>query len=75
MNAPCKLILTALVFAGLSPLAGGCLGPSTDTDIYYGPHRDPWFQDDPWMDGPRWYGQTRVQPQIGVYLYPPRHWH
>ena len=41
--------------------------------VYYGPHRDPWFHDDLWMDGHRWYGGPQIETSVGIYLHPPRH--
>jgi hypothetical protein len=43
------------------------------TGVYYGPQRDPWFRDDPWMDGHRWYGgEPRGNANVGIYIHPPR---
>ena len=51
-------------------ISDGYVGVSNG--VYYGPHRDPWFRDDPWMDGHRWYGGPRVDTSIGIYIHPPR---
>ncbi len=75
MNTPPKISCARLVLVGsLLALAGcftdGYIGMSNG--VYYGPHRDPWFLDDPWMDGHRWYGGPHVDANIGIYLHPPR---
>jgi hypothetical protein len=68
-----KTLLASLLLAG--GLQFGLSSCATDgyvgTGVYYGPQRDPWFRDDAWVDGHRWYGGPPVQPEIGVYIYPP----
>ena len=71
-----KILLGSLILAGVlfglsSCVADGYVGVSNG--VYYGPHRDPWFRDDPWMDGHRWYGEPRFDTNIGIYIHPPRH--
>ena len=65
----------ALALAVLSAGLGGCFTEGyigVSNGVYYGPHRDPWFRDDPWMDGHRWYGGPRVEANGGIYIHPPR---
>jgi hypothetical protein len=69
-------LLVGLQF-GLSSCATEGSG-SVETGVYYGPryrYRDPWFRDDPWVDGHGWYRGNR-QPERGgsvdIYLSPPR---
>lgn len=68
-----KTLLASLLLAG--GLQFGLSSCATDgyvgTGVYYGPQRDPWFRDDAWVDGHRWYGGPPVQPEIGVYIHPP----
>lgn len=71
-----KILLGALVLAGLQFGLSSCITDGyVGTGVYYGPYyRDPWFRDDPWVDGHRWYGGgPRVETNIGIYLHPPRH--
>ena len=65
------LILVGLQFGLSSCITDGYVGVSNG--VYYGPRRDPWFRDDPWMDGHGWYGGPRVDTSIGIYIHPPRH--
>jgi hypothetical protein len=65
------LLLTGSQFVLTSCYTDGYIGVSNG--VYYGPHRDPWFRDDPWMDGHRWYGGYEPNASIGIYLHPPRH--
>ncbi len=75
MSSPRQIFLSAAVlivlsFGLTSCVTDGYIGVSNG--IYYGPHRDPWFRDDPWMDGHRWYGEPNLNANIGIYLHPPR---
>lgn len=75
MKTRLKLTSTFLVFAALAVALGGCFTEGyigVSEGVYYGPHRDPWFRDDPWMDGHRWYGGPRVETNVGIYIHPPR---
>jgi hypothetical protein len=68
-----KIFLGALILIGLQFALSSCLtGVDVGTGVYYGPRRDPWFHDDAWVDGHRWYGEPRGGASVGVYLYPPR---
>ena len=69
------LLCRSLVLAGLSLGLTSCLSDGyigVSDGIYYGPHRDPWFHDDPWMDGHHWYGRPSFNASFGLYLHPPR---
>ena len=63
-----SLLLLGLQFALSSCVVDGYVG----TGVYYGPRRDPWFRDDPWVDGRGWYGEPRGGVDVGIYLHPPR---
>jgi len=68
-----RLLLVSLVFAGLQFGLSSCVTDgSVRSGVYYGAHRDPWFRDDPWMDGNRGWGEPRGEASIGIYLHPPR---
>jgi hypothetical protein len=68
-----KILLGSLILVGLQFGLGSCLtGPSGRTGVYYGPQPDPWFRDDSWVDGHRWYGGPHVDTTIGIYIHPPR---
>ena len=69
-----KILLGALILVGLQLGLSSCVTDAyVGTGVYYGPHyRDPWFRDDPWMDGHRWYGEPRGSINVGIYLHPPR---
>jgi hypothetical protein len=70
-----KILLSAVILAGLSFAVEGCVADGyvgVSNDVYYGPRRDPWFRDDPWMDGHGWYGGPRNNVNVGIYLHPPR---
>ncbi len=72
-----KFFLGALLLAGLSLGLTSCYTDGyvgVSNGVYYGPHRDPWFHDDPWMDGHRWYGyrEPRGDVNVGIYIHPPR---
>jgi hypothetical protein len=71
-----KILLGSLILIGLQFLLSSCLTDAyvgVGTGVYYGPGRDPWFRDDPWMDGHRWYGGPPISTSVGIYIYPPRH--
>ena len=75
MKTSRKILLGSLLLAGLQFGLSSCVtGAYVGPEVYYGPNRDPWFRDDPWMDGYRWHGEPRGDANIGIYLYPPRHW-
>jgi hypothetical protein len=71
-----KIFLGSLIIVGLSFGLGGCIADGyvgVSEGVYYGPrYRDPWFRDDPWVDGHRWYGEPRGGANIGIYIHPPR---
>ena len=68
-----KILLGSLILAGLQFGLISCVTDgSVATGVYYGPQRDPWFRDDSWVDGHRWYGGPRVEPSVGIYIHPPR---
>lgn len=77
MKSFSKFLLGALLLSGLQFASSGCVADGyVSESVYYGPHRDPWFRDDPWMDGGRrWYRDEPVGPGVGIYIYPPRHRH
>ena len=64
-----KILLGSLILVGLQIGLSSCV---TDDSVYYGPHRDPWFRDDSWVDGHRWYGGPRANTNVQVYIHPPR---
>jgi hypothetical protein len=74
-----KIILSAFLLVGLQFGLSSCVtdgSVSVDTGVYYGHrYRDPWFRDDPWMDGHGWYRGNR-EPRRGgdvdIYISPPR---
>lgn len=66
-----SLLLIGLQFGLSSCVTHGYIGVSSG--VYYGPLRDPWFHDDPWVDGHHWYGGPRVGSNLEVYIHPPRH--
>ena len=71
-----KILLGSFLLAGLSFGLSSCITDGyvgVSNGVYYGPHRDPWFRDDPWLDGHGWYGGPRVDANIGIYIHPPRH--
>jgi hypothetical protein len=68
-----KILLGSLILAGLQFGLSSCVTDgSRRTGVYYGPQRDPWFRDDPWMDGHRWYGEPRADANVRIYIHPPR---
>jgi len=73
MKTLAQLLLGSLLLTGVQLALTGCVADGyVGESVYYGPHRDPWFRDDPWMDSRPWY---RDEPRGGVDLYisPPRH--
>ena len=71
-----KILLGSLILAGLHFGLSGCVADAyVGTDVYYGPRRDPWFHDDPWMDGNRGFRGDRYPNgggSVDVYISPPR---
>ena len=68
-----KIFLSSFVVTALQFGLSGCVSEGyVGTGVYYGPHRDPWFRDEGWMDGNRWYGEPRSEVNLGIYLHPPR---
>ncbi len=65
-----SFLLVGLQFGLSSCVSDGYVGVSDG--VYYGPRRDPWFHDDAWVDGHRWYGAPRNEVSVGVYIHPPR---
>jgi len=75
MKSTGKILLGSLVVAGLSFALSGCVADGyvgVSNGVYYGPGRDPWFHDGPWMDGHGWYGEPQGSVDVGIYLHPPR---
>ena len=69
-----KILLGLLALAGLQFGLSSCvIDGSAGNDVYYGPHGDPWFRDDSWVDGYRWNDGPRADANVGIYIYPPRH--
>ena len=65
-----KIFLGAVLLSGLSFTTSGCVA-DVGGGVYYGPHRDPWFHDDVWVDGrSHWYGGGGGRTV--VYISPPR---
>ena len=68
-----KILLGFLLLAGLQFGLTSCLTDSSvASGVYYGPQSDPWFRDDPWMDGHEWYRGPPVTPDVEIYIHPPR---
>jgi len=70
-----KILLGSILLSGLPLMFSGCVTDGyVGESVYYGPHyRDPWFHDDPWMDGGRWGREgPRSGGSVGVYIHPPR---
>jgi hypothetical protein len=68
-----KILLGSLILVGLQFGLSSCVTDGyAGTGVYYGPQRDPWFRDDSWVDGHRWYGGPPIQAEVGIYIYPPR---
>lgn len=68
-----KILLGSLILVGLQFGLSSCITDAyVGTGVYYGPQRNPWFRDDAWVDGHRWYGGPPVQTDIGIYIHPPR---
>ncbi len=75
MNSLRKILLGAVLAGGALIAFSGCASGGyvgVREDVYYGPRRDPWFHDDPWMDGHHWYRDREPPNQIGIYISPPR---
>jgi len=75
MKPSAKIILGYLLLSGLQFALSGCVADGyVSESVYYGPsYRDPWFHDDPWVDGHRWYHDRPVGGSVDIYLSPPRH--
>ena len=68
-----KILLGSFILVGLQFGLSSCITEGyVGTGVYYGPQRNPWFRDDTWVDGHRWYGGPPVQTEIGIYIHPPR---
>ncbi len=68
-----KILLGAVILVGLELVMSSCLTDgSRRSGVYYGGQRDPWFHDDSWVDGNRWYGEPRPGGNVEVYIHPPR---
>ena len=75
MKTLSKILLGSLLLTGLQFALSGCVTEGYASEsVYYGPHyRDPWFRDDPWMDGPRHYRrEPRQVDSVDIYISPPR---
>ncbi len=74
-----KILLNSVAPIGLPFARSSCVTAGYAgfrNGVYYGPRRDPWFNDDPWREGHRWYRGPRgpqVDTTIGIYIHPPRH--
>jgi len=68
------LLASLLLLLGVQLSLSGCVADGyVSESVYYGPHyRDPWFRDDPWMDGRRWDRGPRSGGSVDVYISPPR---
>ena len=77
MKTLSKVLLGSFLLAGLQFALGGCVADGyVSESVYYGPnYRDPWFRDDPWMDGRRWGRGGYGGPGVDIYINPPRHRH
>jgi hypothetical protein len=77
MKHRAQFLLGFLLLAGVQFASSGCVADGyVGESVYYGPHRDPWFRDDPWMDsGRRWYRDDEPRGGIrgDIYINPPRH--
>ena len=76
MKSLSKILLGSLLLTGLQFALSGCVTEGyVSESVYYGPHyRDPWFRDDPWMDGRRWnHGDSHPSGgSVDIYISPPR---
>ena len=74
MKPTYKILFGSFVLVGLQLGLSSCVTDAyVGTGVYYGGQRDPWFRDDPWVDGHRWYGgEPRGNANVGVYIHPPR---
>jgi hypothetical protein len=74
MKILAQLLLGSLLLTGAQFLLTGCYSEGYVSEtVYYGPHRDPWFRDDPWMDNRRWYRDEPRGGTVDIYISPPRH--
>ena len=71
-----KILLGSFLLGQVLFTLSGCVADGyvgVNEGVYYGPHRDPWFHDDDWVDGHGWYGdEPRGGASVGIYLHPPR---
>ena len=70
-----KSLLGLLLLTGLQFGSSGCVSDGyASGEVYYGSHRDPWFRNDRWVDGHRWYRDEprRSGGSVDVYISPPR---
>jgi hypothetical protein len=73
MKSTRKILLGSLILAGLQFGLSSCVTDGyVGTGVYYGPQGGPWFRDDTWVDGHRWYGGPPIQANIGIEIHPPR---
>jgi len=73
MKSTYKYLFGAVILLGVEICLSSCVTDAyVGTGVYYGGHRDPWFNDGPWVDGHRWYGGGRAEHRDGIYLHPPR---
>ncbi len=77
MKSLAKILLGSFLLSGVQFALSGCVADGYAREsVYYGPERDPWFRDDPWMDGGgRWYRDGPSSVGVGVYISPPRYRH
>jgi hypothetical protein len=67
------ILLGCLLLTGVQFALSGCVAEGYANDgVYYGSHRDPWFHDDPWMDGGRRWYRDDTGPGMEIYIHPPR---
>ena len=76
MKSSHKILLRSVLVTGALFTLSSCVTDGyVSTGVYYGPRRDPWFRDDPWMDGHRWYRRDRYPDRgsnVDIYISPPR---
>ena len=70
-NLP-KLLFVTIALVGLQFWLSSCgLRAAASGSIYYGPQREAWFRDDPWVDGQHWQ-PADPNASVGVYFRKPR---
>ena len=68
-----KILLGSLLLTGALFVLNGCVADGRASEgVYYGQHRDPWFRDDPWMDGNHGRYHDDSGPGLQLYIHPPR---